>query len=139
MRACKSKNSSIELALRRALWSAGYRYRTNYTKLPGRPDIVFLKAKIAVFCDGDFWHGKDWEYRQHDFRANKQFWVEKIERTMQRDKEKTSQLEALGWLVLRFWESDINKRMDQCLFTIRNAIASRLSKPSPITDHPQNR
>ncbi|MBO0934740.1 very short patch repair endonuclease [Fibrella aquatilis] len=125
MRACKSKNSSIELALRRALWAEGYRYRINYAKLPGKPDIVLSKPKIVIFCDGEFWHGKDWERRKHDFKANKEFWISKVERTMQRDIETTEKLQTLGWMVLRFWESDINKRLQYCLTTIRNAIESR--------------
>ena len=130
MRACINKNSTIELALRKALWKAGYRYRANYAKLPGKPDVAFTKLKIAIFCDGEFWHGKDWDRRKHDFKANKQFWIDKIERNMQRDEEVNEKLEALGWLVIRFWESDIKKRLDECVTIVKASVISRLDDKS---------
>ena len=104
MQAIKSKDTSIELRLRKALWQSGIRYRKNYKKLPGKPDIVITKYHIAVFCDSDFWHGYDWETRNQRIKSNREYWVPKIERNMERDKAVTRQLQEAGWTVLRFWE-----------------------------------
>src|SRR6056297_76653 len=87
MKAVKSKDSKIEVKLRKALWREGLRYRKHYSKIPGKPDIVFIGKKVAVFCDSEFWHGKNWEERKNDFKSNKEFWINKIERNIQRDKE----------------------------------------------------
>jgi DNA mismatch endonuclease (patch repair protein) len=107
--ASKKSDTRPELALRRLLFRAGYRYRKDVAGLPGRPDIAFLKAKVAVFCDGDFWHGRDWAARKAALArgSNAPYWLAKIERNMQRDLESQRKLEARGWLVLRFWESEI--------------------------------
>lgn len=114
MQAIRSKDSKIEIALRKAVWAMGLRYRKNYSKLPGKPDIVFVSKKIAVFCDGEFWHGYDWENKKRKIATNKDFWVTKIERNMQRDKEINSLLRQQGWEVLRFWEKDIKKNPKAC-------------------------
>ena len=100
MRAVKNKDSAIEVLLRRELWRRGLRYRKNVAGLTGKPDIVFMGKKIAVFCDGDFWHGYDWENRKQDIKSRKEFWIPKIERNMQRDIEVNEALERDGWLVL---------------------------------------
>lgn len=107
--ASRKKDTRCEVALRRMLWSAGYRYRKNVADLPGRPDIVFPKGKVAVFCDGDFWHGRDWEVRRQKLLrgSNSGYWVAKIQRNMERDLQNTRLLEGMGWTVLRFWESQI--------------------------------
>lgn len=89
MRAVKNKDSAIEVLLRRELWRRGLRYRKNVAGLTGKPDIVFMGKKIAVFCDGDFWHGYDWENRKQDIKSRKEFWIPKIERNMQRYMAKT--------------------------------------------------
>ena len=102
MQAIKSKDTTIELALRKALWHEGIHYRKNYKILPGKPDIVLTKYKIAVFCDSDYWHGYDWENRQNRIKSNRDYWVPKIERNMERDQEVNRQLEESGWTVLRF-------------------------------------
>ena len=98
----KNKDSAIELALRKELWSRGIRYRKNVTSVFGRPDIVFIGKKIAVFCDSEFWHGYDWENRKNDIKSHQEFWIPKIERTIQRDREVTERLQSEGWIVLRF-------------------------------------
>ena len=102
-------NTRCELALRRELWRRGLRYRLHAPKLPGRPDIVFLKHKLAIFCDGDFWHGRNLEQRVLKLRRghNAPYWVNKIRRNVARDREITHRLELAGWTVIRFWETDI--------------------------------
>ena len=103
MRAIRSKDTTIELALRKALWQRGIRYRKNYKGLLGKPDIVITKYRIAVFCDSDFWHGYDWENRKARIKSNQDYWIPKIERNMKRDREVTATLVEQGWIVLRFW------------------------------------
>lgn len=95
--------------MRSALWRAGCRFRKNVEGLPGRPDIVFSKPRVVVFCDGDFWHGRDWPERQERLRRghNAAYWIAKIDRNMARDLLNTEDLRAAGWRVLRFWERDI--------------------------------
>ena len=115
MQAIKSKDTTIELALRKALWHKGIRYRKNFKGLPGKPDIAITKYKIAVFCDSDYWHGYDWENRNQRIKSNREYWIPKIERNMQRDKEVTKALEDAGWKVLRFWEFQIRKELDSCV------------------------
>lgn len=110
----KSKDTAIELLLRRELWQRGLRYRKNSKSLCGKPDIAFIRKKIAVFCDSEFWHGYDWEHRKSDFKKHQDFWIPKIERNMQRDREVTAALEQDGWVVLRFWGKDIKKNPSAC-------------------------
>lgn len=124
MQAVKAKDSKAELLLRATLWQAGYRYRKHYAKLPGTPDVVLPKYKIVVFCDGDFWHGRDWERRKLDFKSNQDFWIAKIERNMERDREKDEALRSLGWVPLHFWEKDILKRPLDCLKSLEELITS---------------
>lgn len=114
MQANKARDTSIERILGRLLWSHGLRYRKNAWDLPGKPDFVFRKKRIAVFCDGEFWHGRNWDQRKNDHKSNRDFWIAKIERNMARDREVTAKLEETGWIVLRFWESDIKKRPEWC-------------------------
>ena len=123
MVAIKSKETGIEVMLRKELWRRGLRgYRKNYKKLPGKPDIVFTKQKVAIFCDSEFWHGYDWENRKKDFKSRQDFWIPKIERNMERDKEVNEQLSSLGWVVLRFWGEDIKKDTKGCTDTIEIAV-----------------
>jgi DNA mismatch endonuclease (patch repair protein) len=124
MRAVKPKDSKAELLLRATLWQAGYRYRKHYTKLPGTPDVVLVKHRIAIFCDGDFWHGRNWEQRKLDFKSNQDFWIAKIERNMKRDREKDEALRNLGWVPLHFWEKDILKRPLDCLKSLEELLIS---------------
>ncbi|MDE6976551.1 MAG: very short patch repair endonuclease [Lachnospiraceae bacterium] len=120
----KSKDTSIEVSLRRALWKKGYRYRKNYSALPGKPDIVLTKYKIAIFCDGELFHGKNWEILKPRLLKgnNPDFWVKKIERNMKRDDENDKRLLFLGWTVIHFWGNDILKNTDQCVKVIEEAI-----------------
>ena len=121
MRQVKNKDSVIELALRKELWSRGLHYRKNVKSVYGKPDIAFIGKKIAVFCDSEFWHGYDWEERKKDFKSHQEFWIPKIERNMQRDREVTERLESEGWTVLRFWGKQIKKNVSVCADIIQKA------------------
>ena len=125
MRAIRSKDTTIELALRKALWQRGIRYRKNYKGLIGKPDIVITKYRIAVFCDSDFWHGYDWENRKSRIKSNQNYWIPKIERNMKRDQEVTLALVNQGWIVLRFWEHTIRKELEECVDDIQEAVDVR--------------
>ena len=124
MRKIHSKDTSIELLLRKALWHKGYRYRKNYKALPGSPDIVLTKYKIAIFCDSEFFHGKDWEILKLRLEngKNADFWIKKIERNRNRDYENDKKLLFLGYTVLHFWGQDISKHTDECLQAIEETI-----------------
>lgn len=122
MQAVRNKDSKIEIALRSALWSKGYRYRKNYTKLEGKPDIVIPKYKLAIFCDSEFWHGYNWDTRKHDIKSNKDFWIKKIEGNIKRDEYVNKILQYQGWKVIRLWGKDIQKNMDECLLKIEKEI-----------------
>ena len=111
----KGKNTKPELAFRKALYAAGYRYRIDYKKLIGKPDIALPKYKTVIFIDGEYWHGKNWEERKPKVKTNREFWIAKIERNMQRDAEVNEKLNAMGYTVFRFWETDIKKNLEQCL------------------------
>jgi DNA mismatch endonuclease Vsr len=124
----KSKDTKIELAVRKALWKDGYRYRKNYSLLPGKPDLVFLKEKVAVFCDSDFWHGYDWENKKSEIKSHKDFWYKKIEKNIQRDKEVTSLLEKKGYIVIRCWGHEIKNNLSECIRIIEKAILYRRQK-----------
>ena len=132
MQAIRSKDTTIELRMRKALWERGIRYRKNYKKLIGKPDIAITKYKIAIFCDSDYWHGYDWENRNQRIKSNRDYWVPKIERNMKRDREVTAALQEEGWLVLRFWEWQIRKQLDECVEEVLQSIEARkqLSKGS---------
>lgn len=112
MQAVRNKDSKIEIKLRKALFAKKYRYRKNCVDVFGHPDIVFTRFKVAVFCDSEFWHGYDWERRKKDFKSREEFWIPKIERNMERDREVTEQLTAAGYKVLRFWGKRIEKDLD---------------------------
>ena len=125
MQAVKSKDSQIELLLRKELWARGLRYRKNVNRIYGKPDIVFIGKKIAVFCDSEFWHGYNWEERKKDFKSHQEFWIPKIERNMERDAEVTARLESEGWTVIRFWGNEIKKNTAQCADIIEKAVHSK--------------
>lgn len=120
----RGKDTSIEVTLRKALWAKGYRFRKNYKKLPGRPDIALTKYKIAVFCDSEFFHGKDWDVLRQKLKngKNPDYWIKKIERNIERDKEKDGSLLAEGWTVIHFWGKDILKNTNECVKVIEEAI-----------------
>jgi DNA mismatch endonuclease (patch repair protein) len=111
----RGKNTKPELAFRNALYAKGYRYRIDYKKLIGRPDIVLKKHKTVIFIDGEFWHGFKWEERKKRIKSNREFWIAKIERNMQRDREVNEELKNQGYKVFRFWESSIKKDLETCL------------------------
>lgn len=117
MKRVKSKDTSIEVTLRKALWEKGFRYRKNCAKLPGKPDIVIPKYKIAIFCDSEFFHGKDWDKLKLQLQRgnNADYWIKKIERNRQRDRENEKKLIFLGWNVVRFWGKDIAKDVNECV------------------------
>ena len=124
MKNIRSKDTEIEKILRKALWNKGYRYRKNYKVLPGCPDIVLTKYKIAIFCDSEFFHGKDWEVLKLRLEKgnNSEFWVGKISRNIERDDEVDKRLLFEGWTVIRFWGNDIKKRTDECVKVIEETI-----------------
>ena len=120
----KSRDASIEVKLRKALWNKGYRYRKNYSKLPGKPDIALTKYKIAIFCDSEFFHGKDWEVLKPRLEKgdNSKYWVSKIARNRERDDEINKRLLFEGWTVVRFWGKDISKNVEECVRVIEEAV-----------------
>ena len=126
MKAVKNKDSEIERLLREELWSRGLRYRKNYKKIIGKPDIVFVGKKVAVFCDSEFWHGYDWENKKNEIKSRREFWIPKIERNMQRDIEVNQALESEGWTVLRFWGNDIKKKTKECADIIERAVKAEM-------------
>ena len=119
MSSVKSKNTRPERALRKELWRRGLRYRKNVSKLPGKPDLVFIRAKLAVFCDGDFWHGHNWAIRgygslEDELKRYSDSWARKLQNNIERDKRNTQKLTNMGWTVIRIWESDIKKDIKKC-------------------------
>ena len=127
MSAVKSKNTRPEIALRKALWHQGSRFRVNYKALPGKPDIVFTKAKVAVFCDGDYWHGHNWALRglkdlDEELSRYSEFWANKIRRNIQRDEEVNKLLADMGWRVIRVWESEIIMDISSCAQKISSLL-----------------
>ena len=122
MQRVKSKDSEIEKILRNALWNKGYRYRKNVKDIFGHPDIVFKSKKVAIFCDSEFWHGYDWEHKKNEIKTRQDFWIPKIERNMQRDKEVNMKLSEDGWTVLRFWGTEIKKQTENCVKEIEKCI-----------------
>ena len=134
MSSIPSKNTEPELILRKALWKENLRYRVNYKKLPGKPDIVFTKCHVVVFCDGDFWHGHNWAIRglsslEEELSGYSEFWRSKILRNIERDIEINHTLKAQGWTVVRFWESDIRKNLESCVQLIKETLLSSEAKP----------
>lgn len=120
----RGKDTSIEVALRKALWKKGYRYRKNYKGLPGSPDIAITKYKIAIFCDSEFFHGKDWDTLRPKLEKGKNsgYWVSKIQRNIERDAEKDKKLRFEQWTVIHFWGKDILKNTDECVKVIEEII-----------------
>lgn len=124
MKNIKSKDTKIEVVLRKELWHRGYRYRKNYNELPGKPDIVLTKQKIVIFCDSEFFHGKDWEVLKPRLEKgnNANYWLKKIERNITRDQGINQQLNFLGWTVVRFWGKEILNNTDECIKVIEETI-----------------
>ncbi len=130
MRAIKSKNTKEEVLLAKTLWQLGYRYRRNSKYIKGKPDISFKKYKIAIFVDGEFFHGKDWGILKQRLNTNPMFWHSKIERNIQRDKEVNEYLTANGWTVLRFWSKEVKTNLDGVVAVIKEAIEKAKGIPT---------
>jgi len=125
MQAIRSNDTSIELMLRKELWRRGIRYRKNCKIIAGSPDLVFIGKKVAVFCDSDFWHGRNWEEKKTGIKSNRDYWIPKIERNIQRDADVNLKLVSDGWIVLRFWESEIRSSVSECADGIEKCLNNR--------------
>jgi len=115
MKAIKSSGTKAEILFAKALFTRGYRYRKNSVTVYGKPDISIKKLKLAIFIDGEFWHGKEWETKKSTIGTNTDFWHKKIERNMERDKEVNEKLRNEGWTVLRFWDKEVMKELEKCI------------------------
>ena len=122
MQAIKSKETKDEVLLAKALWKRGHRYRKNNKTIFGKPDLTFKKYKIAVFVDGEYFHGKNWEIEKHRIKTNTEFWWTKIEGNIKRDFQVNQQLNDQGWKVLRFWSKEIRKNLANCILIIEKEI-----------------
>lgn len=122
----KLKGGKAETLLAKALWHRGYRYRKNDKRLPGSPDIAILRYRIAIFVDGEFWHGKDWETRKSRLKSNREYWIEKIEENIARDHHNDRLLLQAGWTPIHFWEKEVIKCMPECIAEIEEAILTQL-------------
>ena len=109
----KLKRNKVEMKLAKALWHRGYRYRLNYKQLPGSPDIALTKYNIAIFVDGEFWHGKDFEIKKSKLKNNKDYWIMKIEENLHRDAKNDKLLNEMGWISIHFWSKDIERNLSQ--------------------------
>jgi len=119
------KNGKAETILAKRLWHEGYRYRRNYKKLPGSPDIALTTYRVAVFVDGEFWHGENWEERKAKLKHNREYWIEKIEENMARDKRVDAQLKEMGWITIHFWEKQVIKNTNYCVDAIIKMIKNK--------------
>lgn len=125
MSSVRLKNGKAETILAKRLWHEGYRYRRNYKKLPGSPDIALTKYRVAVFVDGEFWHGENWEERKSKLKHNREYWIEKIEENMARDKRVDGRLQEMGWVAVHFWEKQVLKRTDECLQSVLELLENK--------------
>ena len=119
------KNGKAETVLAKRLWHEGYRYRRNYKKLPGSPDIALTTYRVAVFVDGEFWHGENWAERKAKLKHNREYWIEKIEENMARDKRVDNQLHEMGWTTVHFWEKQVLKHTDECLQSVLELLEKK--------------
>ena len=119
------KNGKAETILAKRLWHEGYRYRRNYKKLPGSPDIALTTYRVAVFVDGEFWHGENWDERKAKLKHNREYWIEKIEENMARDKRVDGQLQEMGWTTVHFWEKQVLKHTDECLQVVLELLEKK--------------
>ena len=122
MRRIRSTDTSIEIKLRKALWHRGFRYQKNCKGIIGKPDICFKGKKVAIFCDSEFWHGKYLTEGKYIPKTNVEYWIPKITRNIERDKEVNATLIEQGWIVLRFWQKEIEKDLETCLDTIESFL-----------------
>jgi DNA mismatch endonuclease (patch repair protein) len=122
----KARETKPEQRLRKTLWALGFRYRKNSKTLPGKPDIYIAKYKLAIFVDGGFWHGYNWKDKRNKIKTNRDFWIPKIERNIQRDQEVNQQLEDMGLRVIRFWDHQVKKELTSCITRIFELVDNRL-------------
>lgn len=118
----KLKKGDAEMLLAKELWRKGYRYRLNWKKLPGSPDIAILRYHIAIFVDGEFWHGYDWEHKKEKLKRNKEYWIEKIEENITRDKRVNQELSSMNWIPIHFWSKEVVKNLEDCVQSIEETI-----------------
>ena len=130
----KLKRGVAETLLAKTLWHSGIRYRRNYKALPGSPDIAITKYRIAIFVDGEFWHGYDWQNRKARLQRNKEYWIEKIEENMARDRRNDVKLFDMGWTPIHFWEKEVKKDVDGCAADIVSLIIEQLTEELPATE-----
>ena len=122
----RSKNTGIEKSMGKALWAAGLRYRKHY-KIIGTPDFAMPKYKIAIFCDSSFWHGyRNMKTKMHYFKTNKEFWRDKIEKNIERDRKVNTELKKQEWTVLRFWDFQIKENLSDCVKKVKNILNSKM-------------
>lgn len=126
MRAVKSKGSKIEVRLGKAMWAKGLRYIKNDKTVYGKPDFTFKKYKIAVFCDSEFWHEKNWVTKKHEYKSNIKFWHQKIERNVARDKEVYDYLLRNGLQVIRLWGKEIELRLVNCIYKLQFILPNQI-------------
>ena len=126
------KGGKSETALAKALWRQGIRYRKNYRAIPGSPDIAITKYKVAVFVDGEFWHGEDWENRKKKLKNNREYWIEKIEENITRDKRNDQLLIEMGWIPVHFWEKEVKRELPRCVDKVIDAVQIQFSKSVEI-------
>ena len=126
MQAVRSSGSVIEQTLGKALWAAGYRYRKTNRHIFGNPDFTLRGLRIAIFADSEFWHGRNWAKRKFDHKTNTEFWHEKIEGNIRRDARVNRTLKSQGWLVIRFWGTDIIRQTDRCVTKVAQAASRRV-------------
>lgn len=118
----KGKNTKPEILLRKALWKEDIRYRVNNPRVIGKPDISIKKFKIAIFVDGEFWHGYNWKEKKKRIKSNRDYWIKKIEGNMKRDKKYNQKLLEEGWTVLRFWEKEVKTDLESCVNKVKSII-----------------
>ena len=128
------RGGKSESALAKALWRRGVRYRKNYKKLPGSPDIAITKQRIAVFVDGEFWHGEDWEHRKEKLKRNKEYWIEKIEENIERDRRNDKSLIERGWIPVHCWEKEVKRDVEKCADIVIDLIQSRFAAEVDLMD-----
>jgi DNA mismatch endonuclease, patch repair protein len=122
MKKIRAYNTKPEIKFRKRIWEIGFRYRINSKNLPGKPDIVITKHKVVIFIDGEFWHGYQWDVKKNKIRSNREYWIPKIEKTIKRDISNNKRLRDLGFIVLRFWEHQINKDFENCIKVVLHSI-----------------
>lgn len=125
MKHVKTKRGAAEVLLSKALWHKGLRYRLNCKTLPGCPDIAITKYKIAVFVDGEFWHGYNWEEKKTRIKSNREYWIPKIEENIARDIKNDQLLQLMGWNTLHFWDKEVKKGLGKCVATVLEVVREK--------------